>query len=101
MHTKQQELQHVKQLFPLQISITFPAKTHLELIRGEDFLENGTGNALSDSRSHTLNGNLNKKPPHRCSLSLSLARCGSHVWNLSIDVQWKVYIAEAYLRAGH
>ncbi len=47
-------------------------KIHLELIRAEEFSENGTGNALSDSLSHTLNGNLNKKHPHRCSLSLGL-----------------------------
>lgn len=35
-------------------------------------MENGTGNALSDSHSHTLNGNLNKKHPHHCSLTPSL-----------------------------
>lgn len=71
-------------------------KTHLELIRGEDFSENGTGNALSDSLSHTLNGNLNKKHPHRCSLSLFssvwkscmefIYRCTAeslHSWSLS------------------
>lgn len=69
---------------------------HLELIRAQDFSENGTGNALSDSRSHTLNGNLNKRHPHRRSAcksrlefmyrwavetayfhSRSLSRCGT------------------------
>lgn len=65
-------------------------KTHLELIRAEDFSENGTGNALSDSRSHTLNGNLNKKHPHCCSLTLTLTLSSSpspshHIHTLTFD----------------
>lgn len=50
--------------FPTSNFHCLPGKIHLELIRAEDFSENGTGNGLSDSRSHTLNGNLNKKHHH-------------------------------------
>lgn len=59
-------------------------------------------NALSDSRFHTLNGNLNKKHPHCHSRFLSPL-----VWESCMEfmcaVQWKFYlfIAEAYLSMGH
>lgn len=66
--------------FPTSNFHCLVCKIHLELIRAEEFSENGTGNALSDSRSHTLNGNLNKKHPHRCSLSLGVkVKCGIYV----------------------
>lgn len=64
--------------FPTSYFHRLFGKIHLELIRAEGFSENGTGNALSDSRSHTLNGNLNKKHPHHCALSLSLSLSNLH-----------------------
>lgn len=99
--------------FPTSYFHRLFGKIHLELIRAEGFSENGTGNALSDSRSHTLNGNLNKKHPHHCALSLSLSLsnlhtpvyhlipcCKSHIWNLCID-GISMFTIEAYLSVAY
>lgn len=71
--SKHQEPLPERQLFLLEIFHRLLCKTHLELIRAEDFSENGTRNALTDSRSHTVNGNISKKHPHHCALTLSLS----------------------------
>lgn len=96
-HSDELQHGHGKQHFPIKISIASPVKNSPGTHHGrsaEDFSENWTGNALSDSRSHTLMEIQTKKPLplFHTHLDASSEELVGKSYGIGVCVLWKLYI---------